>query len=35
MPTSGAIDLVAQEKGLSFFEVPTGWKYFSNLLSTD
>jgi phosphoglucomutase len=24
MPTSGAIDIVAKEKGLEVFEVPTG-----------
>ncbi|KAH8928716.1 putative phosphoglucomutase [Atractiella rhizophila] len=32
MPTSGAIDLVAKAKGLEFFEVPTGWKFFGNLM---
>ena len=32
MPTSGAIDLVAKEKGLEVFEVPTGWKFFGNLM---
>ncbi|EIW67581.1 hypothetical protein TREMEDRAFT_45127 [Tremella mesenterica DSM 1558] len=32
MPTSGAIDLVAKEKGLECFEVPTGWKFFGNLM---
>lgn len=31
MPTSGAIDLVAKEKGLNVYEVPTGWKFFCNL----
>jgi phosphoglucomutase len=32
MPTSKAIDLVAQKKGLEHFEVPTGWKFFGNLM---
>jgi len=32
MPTSGAIDIVAKEKGLEVFEVPTGWKFFGNLM---
>lgn len=32
MPTSGALDRVAQIRGLKFFEVPTGWKYFGNLM---
>jgi phosphoglucomutase len=32
MPTSGAIDLVAKEKKLECFEVPTGWKFFGNLM---
>jgi len=32
MPTSGAIDIVAKEKGLECFEVPTGWKFFGNLM---
>lgn len=31
MPTSGAIDLVAKEKGLNVYEVPTGWKFFCSL----
>lgn len=31
MPTSGAIDLVAKEKGLNVYEVPTGWKFFCDL----
>lgn len=26
MPTSGAVDLVAKEKGFDLFETPTGWK---------
>ncbi|CED82377.1 phosphoglucomutase [Phaffia rhodozyma] len=32
MPTSGAIDLVAKEKNFEIFEVPTGWKFFGNLM---
>lgn len=32
MPTSGAIDLVAKDRGLECFEVPTGWKFFGNLM---
>jgi phosphoglucomutase len=32
MPTSGAIDLVAKAKGLDVYEVPTGWKFFGNLM---
>lgn len=32
MPTSGAIDIVAKERGLEVFEVPTGWKFFGNLM---
>ncbi|KAH9072100.1 phosphoglucomutase [Lactarius deliciosus] len=32
MPTSAAIDLVAKAKGLEYFEVPTGWKFFGNLM---
>ncbi|GMM37749.1 phosphoglucomutase [Saccharomycopsis crataegensis] len=31
MPTSGAIDLVANAKGLNVYEVPTGWKFFCAL----
>lgn len=34
MPTSGAVDLVAQAKGIPCFETPTGWKFFGNLLDT-
>ncbi|KAL4348835.1 hypothetical protein GQ457_17G025730 [Hibiscus cannabinus] len=32
MPTSGALDRVAEKLGLKFFEVPTGWKFFGNLM---
>ncbi|KAF3985094.1 hypothetical protein FT663_03632 [Candidozyma haemuli var. vulneris] len=31
MPTSGALDLVAKDKNLNVYEVPTGWKFFCNL----
>jgi phosphoglucomutase len=34
MPTSGALDLVAAKLGLNFFEVPTGWKFFGNLMDS-
>ncbi|MEN8170011.1 MAG: alpha-D-glucose phosphate-specific phosphoglucomutase [Pseudomonadota bacterium] len=32
MPTSGAIDKVAEKLGIDCFETPTGWKFFGNLL---
>ncbi len=32
MPTSAALDRVAAEKGLKCFEVPTGWKFFCNVM---
>lgn len=32
MPTSRAIDRVAEALGIPCFETPTGWKYFGNLL---
>ncbi|XP_018044394.1 PREDICTED: phosphoglucomutase [Atta colombica] len=32
MPTAAAIDRVAVKNGVKFFEVPTGWKYFGNLM---
>jgi phosphoglucomutase len=32
MPTSGAIDLVAKEKGLEVFEVPTGCRFRSSMV---
>ncbi len=32
MPTSAAVDRVAQALGLPCFETPTGWKFFGNLL---
>jgi phosphoglucomutase len=32
MPTSSAVDKVAEALGIGAFETPTGWKYFGNLL---
>lgn len=32
MPTSRALDRVAEAMGLSCYETPTGWKFFGNLL---
>jgi phosphoglucomutase len=32
MPTSAAADRVAQALNIPFFETPTGWKFFGNLL---
>lgn len=32
MPTSGAVDRVAEALGIESFETPTGWKFFGNLL---
>ncbi|WP_020558651.1 alpha-D-glucose phosphate-specific phosphoglucomutase [Thiofilum flexile] len=32
MPTSQAADVVAQKLGIEYFETPTGWKFFGNLL---
>lgn len=32
MPTSAAVDRVAEALGVESFEVPTGWKFFGNLL---
>jgi phosphoglucomutase len=34
MPTSGALDLVAKKKGIKCFEVPTGWKFFGNIMDS-
>lgn len=34
MPTSGALDRVAKKKGIPCFEVPTGWKFFGNLMDS-
>jgi len=35
MPTSCALDLVAEKLGIEYFETPTGWKFFGNLLDAD
>lgn len=32
MPTGAAVDRVAAKLNKEMFEVPTGWKYFSNLM---
>ena len=32
MPTSGAVDRVAEALGIEAYETPTGWKFFGNLL---
>jgi len=35
MPTSQALDKVAQKLGVPLYETPTGWKYFGNLMDTN
>jgi phosphoglucomutase len=35
MPTSGAVDRVAEKMGVPCFETPTGWKFFGNLMDAD
>ncbi len=35
MPTSRAVDTVAEELGVSFYETPTGWRFFCNLLEAN
>ena len=35
MPTSAALDNVCKALGLSYYETPTGWKFFGNLLDAD
>jgi len=35
MPTSQALDRVAEKMGVPFFETPTGWKFFGNLMDAD
>ncbi len=35
MPTSQAADRVAQKLGVNYYETPTGWKFFGNLLDAD
>ncbi|MDR1476829.1 MAG: alpha-D-glucose phosphate-specific phosphoglucomutase [Rickettsiales bacterium] len=32
IPTSSAVDIVAQKLGVECYKTPTGWKYFSSLL---
>ncbi|KAJ8682070.1 hypothetical protein QAD02_017862 [Eretmocerus hayati] len=32
MPTGAAVDRVAQKTNIECFQVPTGWKYFGNLM---
>ncbi|MDH5570302.1 MAG: alpha-D-glucose phosphate-specific phosphoglucomutase [Gammaproteobacteria bacterium] len=32
MPTSSAVDRVADQMGINSYETPTGWKFFGNLL---
>jgi phosphoglucomutase len=32
MPTGAALDRVAKALNLPFFETPTGWKFFGNLM---
>lgn len=35
MPTSTAVERVAKERHLDYYEVPTGWKYFVNLMDSN
>ncbi|MDH5378059.1 MAG: alpha-D-glucose phosphate-specific phosphoglucomutase, partial [Gammaproteobacteria bacterium] len=35
MPTSAAVDVVADRLGIERFETPTGWKFFGNLLDAN
>ena len=35
MPTSQAVDRVANDLGIDCYETPTGWKFFGNLLDAD
>merc|ERR1719198_2953188 len=34
MPTSCALDIVAKKLEIPYFEVPTGWKFFGNLMDS-
>ena len=34
MPTSAAVDMVAEKLGKKVFQVPTGWKFFGNLMDS-
>ena len=35
MPTSGALDRVAEKLNIRCYETPTGWKFFGNLMDAD
>lgn len=35
MPTSLGLDIVAKANGLNMYEVPTGWKFFGNLMDAN
>jgi len=35
MPTSEAVDRVAEKLGINCYETPTGWKFFGNLLDAN
>ncbi len=35
MPTSSALDRVAADHGITCYEVPTGWKFFGNLMDAN
>lgn len=35
MPTSGAVDRVANKLNIPCYETPTGWKFFGNLMDAD
>ena len=35
MPTSGAVDRVAEKLAIDCYETPTGWKFFGNLLDAE
>ncbi len=35
MPTSFAVDAVATDKNLPFYQTPTGWKFFGSLLTAN
>ena len=34
MPSSAALDVVAEELNIPFFSTPTGWKFFGNLMGS-
>ena len=34
MPSSAALDVVAEALNIPFFSTPTGWKFFGNLMSS-